>query len=399
MEVATVNDQISILELGDWLRTQETVGFALWDDNRMGFANKNAAWLVELPPSVALWKVRAAMLKGLLTGREGPLLVTRSIRSVLPKLLDVIFGTYEPGMHTPERRAIAEHFVGDLMLLEYCSGYAVCSQAAFSTPAQDALDCAVIEPQLTVDLGEYYTSVSLPLARHIALQPPDGEGRRWQVKYDHLFLRVLASLTGDPTLYRLFVDTPDEDPVDHLANELGIPHVEVLPFLAWVVLDQDEGVLYRLGDIGPLPAEPEQLVRDVLDKKLPAIRAWCALESTVYREQQRSETRYGRWTEYPSPVSECFRQRVFGTVQDIIEVALVSLIGEGAQDAHDVSNRWWERAILQGHDDGDMLATVGDVHIPLEHKLKVLCQLGYPIAHLGRSGITLNPQTYVETED
>lgn len=389
----TVDD---ILKFGEWLvhqDGQEPLGIARWwrphSAWELGVANKQASWLVLLEGSVEMHAL-TSILRQILYTPAGPKFVTRDLAQLVPWLEAGIVD--DPLLKTPDeqKQALVDHFVGDLTSLAYTTGERIVSNTGFPSAVEDALDTFVCLPQLLVNCPSYYKAVALPNTKFAALGRITGRGQRFQITYEFLFLKVLAHLSGDPSL-RWMLEQENVDPPGLLAVKLNLPREQVFPFLAWAALGSDTAAVLRVFPEleGGLPEKAHDYQRMTLDKLYPNIRRWVIEEEEEIRARRGCTSLYGRRYKGDDTTAALYH-RVFGSVRDIIEVAKASLLRfPEIEVILESGARWWERVEIFGY------ANVDDplfFNSALEH----MSALAFPLGHPDRGGIPLKARVSID---
>lgn len=174
-------------------------------------------------------------------------------------------------------------------------------------------------------INRYYAAVALPFARLQAegtLFP--SKIKSWFVEYDNLWLRVLTSASNDPTLSWMFNE--DRPPFDAVGETLKITPTQAQALLLWQAHGRDMTTFAH-----NFPKQVEELPEDMpkqsveLDKHYPVLCASTLHMQQAYWNSRSVETLYGRRLRPGHSPGEAVAFRIFGTVEDIISVAAVSL--------------------------------------------------------------------------
>lgn len=394
-----VEDLDAVLELGRWIHAhaaaRSPIGVAAWPHSGMSaFADQQAVWLVQsMIEDGRLAAVLRSTFMQTLTQPGGPALIARNLQVAYTMLRD--FLRLEAA--DPEQ-ALVGNFVGCLDSLGYTIGHRIYPPHAFPSAAEDAMDALLTEQQLAIDRPPYYQQVALPNARNRALgaRPWREAGQvAFTVAYKHLLLRVLAHFSDDPTLLRLLT-TPEADVIGGLAGRLNMPPAQVEPFLIWAALTSNQQAFDRFFPelLGRLPEDPYVVQRLLLDKTMPNIRRFVVEHEELCRDNCGAVSLYGRPSPYTRDVPEAMHHLVFGSVRDIIEVAMASilhLVGATGEVFEVSAGGGWESAELTGY-------AVADPFI-FEEQLTAIARLGDPLGSTATGGVPLEPTVFVRQCD
>lgn len=358
------------MALGTWMTglagREETppVGVAVAED-ALAFANREASWYIHTSAPEPTKKVLGGVLAKVMP--LSPYFIARDLRRttqlLIPWLqLEGTNPTYLPGI-----------FIHDLTSLGEALGAP--TQQSFEHLVLDALDLAVVGPQLETQAPRYYRAVGLPLAREESLPYAPLPGKRWQVTYDNLFLRVLAHYTREPVLIRLFRDQPEQPPLDWLADYTGLDtSVDLLSMLLLLTLDDSLLLLrhYFPDWVEALPSNPALMKHEVFDKKLPVVRLWLAEEAERLRQRPVASSLYGRKSPSgPRQPGELLYHIIFGSIDELLAVFRVSM-GRYDGPTRLQATEPWRRAVLVGYTGREMEM--------FEAEATTLAELGNPLA-------------------
>ena len=214
--------------------------------------------------------------------------------------------------------------LGDLRACAYNTGGAP-PPTGISLQDQ-AFTARLLEPQLQFEAPNYYFAVSIPLARLRAewqvffLEEP----LDWWVTYSDLWLHVLRRYTGDPTLEWLF--TSGHDPLTGLAGLFEWPPDVTKAVLLWHICGRSVDVMAGV-DASLVDRLPDNLpaVGDQWNKRLPSL--WLGIITLMqgYQRDRLARTLYGRKLHGGLHPGVASAHTILGTVQDIMEVASVTL--------------------------------------------------------------------------
>lgn len=236
----------------------------------------------------------------------------------------------------------------------------------------DAVDAAMNGPQLSSALQgtqaeKWYLHVYRPWVWWMArkyLGKLKKKERKFIVKYDDLFWKMLGFFSNDPGLIELFRDEDHERPEAHFARKLNIREEEVLPFFVWLLIGEN---LEKMREQYPhflkrLPDKPEMLKYSVADRVIPVIRLWIAeeLEYGKTGHAQHFVTVAGRMPKSRVP-SDMLIRKVIGSIDDVELIAIATLLELG-NEIDEVS--WgadWHDFTIIGYTDSDDMERQQDI--------------------------------------
>ena len=217
----------------------------------------------------------------------------------------------------------AQCMIGDLLGCAATVGH-IPAAKNLSLP-DEAYTARLLEPQYQVEAPPYYVSVSLPLARLRAEWRLFGEDAKsdWWVSYPSLWLRVLTKYTGDPTL--TYVLDESEEPLAAIARLFEWPLERTIAVLIWHICGRSVDVMAGAGAVH-MDALPDDLpaVAGAWDRRLPTLWAGITGLMNSYTQNRLAKTLYGRKLHSGQHPGAASAHIIFGTTQDLMEVAAVS---------------------------------------------------------------------------
>jgi hypothetical protein len=310
--------------LQDMLRNQQTLAIVPRErTKRVCLSSRDDSW--ELDFKNIAGPLAAGQLKTQVLQLGNLKLAMRNVAVDLPELTRILADQFhmEPGL---VYRALAPMVVGDLTAASHCINQVVTPHGKFRKLDQDAFEIALLLPQYEHAISRYYAAIGLPKAKlHAERQvlfakaTPD-----WYVVYHNLWVRVLAYYSGDPTLGYAFQE--ERDPFEAVGRMLKISAQQAEVFLLWHACGRHlETFNHRF------PARLNDLPQDILEWNTMADRHMPALSHAVqsmvqsYYDTRTIETRYQRKLRPGAPIGEAVAFRVFGTVEELVSVAAVSI--------------------------------------------------------------------------
>jgi len=376
------------VELGQWLQQHaaalepEDIGFALWLDHpsrsllpAFAFATRSRGWYLPYGPLNDVRQLSNNILKNLLTKeREAPRLITRDLWS------DVATLKFQLDLTNDQVYHLTQNFVGEMKSLEHCTGRPILDRDNWpnGNAIMDAFDVITVGKQMEMEVPKYYRDVRLPLMRSMALDvadsaPVDERQIRCTIIYENLLLKVLTHYTQDPSLIKVFAD--GEDPWAYLIRVLDMPHDAVVSFLLWICCGEDEAVMaqYHNRELQRLPEQPQLVLSQHIYLKLPTLQAKILQIREQFKINSSLKTRYGRRTPWGAYFPQAFHQMILGSVQDILEIALVTLHNDGlsARVLGNQEQAWWYRATISGRTDQEPME--------VQRRVEQMMTLKYPL--------------------
>ena len=139
-----------------------------------------------------------------------------------------------------------------------------------------------------------------------------------------LWLRVFAHWSNDPTIGWAFKE--GRDVLDTVARALDTSPEKAQALLFWQAHGRDISVLgRRMPEVVDLLPDTLPLWGDKLDKAFPTMVATVLQMQQAYWHTRYADTLYGRKLRPGHALGEAVAFRVFGTVEDIVAVAAVTL--------------------------------------------------------------------------
>ena len=326
-QLHSVNKLSEVAPFGLWLadaiRREQIIAVALRDrQGKIAFSTRDDAWVVDLKSPAG--PISLGLIRTQLLDRSGLNLMSRNLARDLYDLvryLSPLLGVSQSEIYNN----VAPAFVGDLTSAANCVNQPVTPMGKFRKIEQDAFEISLLEPQFAHAIPAYYQKVGVPLAKLLA-EAALFKGKRepeWWVSYSHLWVRVLAYFSGDPTLAWAFEQ--GRDPFEAVGNLLKVIPYEAELFLLWQTCGRDSQCFsnrfpQRLAEL------PEELTGWAAraDKALPALSWACNQMMRAYWDTRTVETLYGRRLRPGNPAGEAVAFRVFGTVEDLLAVGAVS---------------------------------------------------------------------------
>ena len=293
------------------------------------------------PPEVRIWVLPTSMyvlkevLKNVIVSeRSSPAFISRNAQADISRLSERLELSHQ------EIQILSTNFVHDMTALEYTTGHPIIPRGVNLSIKNDALDAATVGPMMAIDLPSFYTQVAMPLMRY----SPDGgqystEEReeksfsRWSIVYEHLLFRMLAHYTQDPTIINWLND--GKNPMKEFATLVELEEQQALAFLLWMCCDEDVSLLVKKypRESSFMPESPQLIKVTQIDKKIPILRLGFIRLIESFSNTKKSHTLYGRQSPWGASIEELLHFVLFGSISDILDVAMVSLKNLGS-DSH-----------------------------------------------------------------
>ncbi len=315
-----------VIPFGQWLldscRNDGSVSVVLREET-LAFGSPTSVWTFPLGNEPVM-EVLLAVLRANVIDLPQVSFVARDLFVDLVALCQAL----APLLGISERQAylsLAPVFDGDLTSAARVLGHKPESHEDYAAIEDDAYAIAVHEKQFSLGAPKYYEAISLPFAKLQAEGKLSGQAKAsWWVSYENLWLRVLAHMTGDP----LFLGALREDHsvIAVVMRSLECDAEAAQALLIWQVYGRDVDAMVRhLPEIvDKLPSElPSWGLR--LDRKFPALCASLSAMQSSYWQNRGANTLYGRRLRPGQTLGEATAWMVFGTVEDIIANAAVTL--------------------------------------------------------------------------
>jgi len=290
----------------------------------LAFSTLEEGWVLDLQSSAA--PILAGVLRAQMLDREGAVLIARDLVADLQDFCRLISPL--TGLTTAELyRRVAPVCRGDLLQAGLVSGQPVLSRKAFKSIEDDAYEVALLLPQYEHAIGPYYEKAGVPFAKLQAeslLLKANEKPLHWWVSYPEVWLRVLAHWSGDPTMKRAFLDR--RDLLGTMAGLIETTPDKAEALLLWQCCGREMAVLeQRMPEI--ISALPNDLDAwgNKLDRAFPVLVGTCQQMIQAYWESRSAHTLYGRKLSPGRNLGEAVAWRIFGTVEDIVVVAAVTL--------------------------------------------------------------------------
>src|SRR3990167_575115 len=320
-QLHTVNKLAEIAPFGEWLidmsQRDELVGVALRErQEKLAFSTREDGWILDLK-SVA-GPLALGVLRTQLLNQSQLKLAARNLASDLSALCKFLASQLDVSEHMVYLSA-SPAFVADLTSAAKCINQTVTPAGKFRNIEHDAYEIALLEPQFAHGICPYYQKIGIPLAKAVAetALTKKGGDADWWVTYEHLWVKVLAFYTGDPTLTWALHE--GRDPIETIAAMLKVPPEMAENLLLCQTCGRDMAS-YTRRFRAELPDDLDTWLL-AFDRALPSLSAACAGMQRAYWERRTITTLYGRTLRPGNPMGEAVAFRVFGTVEDIIGIA------------------------------------------------------------------------------
>ena len=329
---------------------RQAVGLATFGDS-VFLATKGSGMII---PGEALNSVMAKdILKRRLLAQGGSSFISRSVATDMDNLDRILKFTEE------EKGLVLEKFLHDMPTLSYSTGHPFMGRQEI-TGIKDALDAATVGPMMAVDAPAYHYKVGMPLLRHwlssFELDHGTPSGHRWVITYDYLIFRMAAHYTRDPTMIQWFID--GKDPLHEFGEVTQLGRNEAMAFFLWLVCGEDMVLMEREHPqwTSHMPENPQMVKAQHIDKKIPSFRMGLITLMEQSQVDRRAFTFWGRLSPPRLSPAELLHFILFGSVQDLLDVVVVSIANEGS------SNHWlvtreensldtWLRAQIVGYNE------------------------------------------------
>jgi hypothetical protein len=322
MNVHNVDDFTEVEPFSLWLLNREhkdePIAVAL-KKNKAAFATRDDAWVVDLkgPGSgLALSTLRI---------RTGIKMMSRNLARDLVGFTKLLAKSQGDRTLHQIFDQLNHQFVGDMFSAGVCINHEILDSRHFKRIENDVFDTALLLPQYEHAIAPYYQKVGLPMARYSAESALFGVGETtWWVTYHHLWLRVLAHITNDPSLLRAFLD--GQDPIESAMISLDVEPSEAEVALIWQACGRDIDCYRARGfAVNRLPPNIEALNR-ALDLAYPTMSSMCEAMKKAYYDSRTVLSIYGRTLRPGKPLGEAVAFRVFGGVEELLAVEMVALM-------------------------------------------------------------------------
>ena len=378
----TVKTPDQLQQLVSWLQVlggeidKTPVGIAV-HGSELAFATRDKGWVLASPPSEVLQSLFTGLL---VTDRASPQLTTRSIPSTVDALL---LGWLLPDAN---RSLLIDQFVHDMTVLSYTTGQSIASASSMDA-LQDALDAATVGPMMALEAPRFYMSVGLPVTKYNARAESieDKENlHRWTLTYDYLLFKLLAHYTRDPTLVKWLL--AGKNPAQEFATLMELEVDEAVSFLLWLCCAEDSELMPSAWVAG-LPDNPQLLKATRINKRIPTLQLGLLKMLEDVTSMRRAITLYGRKSPRGLRPAELLRFQLFGSLDDILDVALASILR--SQSKHqwlipETTYNHWMRAQLIGYTEQEP--------IEWQRELEEIGELYNPFG----GGVSLEPKVGVE---
>lgn len=363
-----------LIDLGNEI-DKTMVGIAVYRDE-IAFATPAKVWKVPTD----IYAAKDVLRNVLVSEKAAPALISRDAKYDINQLDKYLKLTRE------EKKILSRNFVHDMRALEYVTGYSLTLNRGSLPITNDALDAATVGTMMAIDLPPYYTQVAMPLIGYTPVLA-DEETSRWSIIYEHLLFRILAHYTQDPTIVSLLND--NQDPMEKFAEIVELDKQQAQAFLLWMCCGEDMSVLnkYHRLEAREMPESPQLIKATKIDKKIPTLRLGLIRMIEQFTNNKRAHTLYGRQSPLGSSREELLHFVLFGSISDILDVVMVSLLNLGS-DTHvlliegSTNYPYSTRALIVGRTDQPA--------IEWQNQLEQLAPLNNPL-----NQVTLNPKVSV----
>ncbi len=264
--IEAVLDPSVALQFSEWCQKQEGVELGIGVlDEYVGVADQDIGWHLR-PGHDLTGQISRDALHKLLSSANPPKLVVQDIGQVLPlaHLLDL------PAYQT------LNLVVGDTSILLDLLGRGRDAPPYWSSPADAAYDAFVNERHYASQAPSFYRAVSVIRGRQKALygatEAAEAAGMRWTLKFQDLFLRVVAHFSREPVLVMAFED--EKDPLAKVMQLLDVETEETATALImWTIIGFDTPALSQAApDFYPhLPHGKDEEFMGLCRRKLPVL--------------------------------------------------------------------------------------------------------------------------------
>lgn len=314
---AVLNPSVA-LQFSEWCQKQEGVdlGIGVVDDY-VGVADVDIGWHLR-PGADLTGQVSGGALKTLLTSLNPPKLIVQNMDQVGP-LAEIL--------ELPVRDLL-NLVVGDVSQLLSIIDRGRGEPPYWSSPADAAYDAFVQELHYTKQAPSFYRAVSVIRARQRAFysHTPDVEGGlRWTIKFQDLFLRVVAHFSREPVLLMAFTD--DQDPLAKVMSLLEVEtEEEALALIIWTMIGFDTPALAVCApeSYPYLPVAKTQEYMSLCERKLPVLANRYLHDREDFTRDRHLTTLYGLHVGQRKTVSEAVADRYFRSEQELLDVCAVA---------------------------------------------------------------------------
>lgn len=323
----TITDVQGVQALAEWLREQgglndqPPLGIAV-RENELAFANREQGWILRDSSEV----VKSVLATCLLTERSSPTFIARNI----PDTVFGLFSWWLPEEAQSKRDIFIGQVIHDMTALSYSIGRPI---ATTMSALQDALDAATVGHMMALDAPRFYQQVGLPVKKEKArLQTWEIEGlHRWTLTYDYLLFKVLTHYTRDPTLVKWWQE--GVNPLTEFSTLLELDSKQAAAYLLWMCCAEDDALLAnRHPDwFALMPDNPQLIKATKVDKRIPTLRLGLIQLVEGFAAGRRATTLYSRLSPWGLRAPELLHFTLFGSVNDILDVALATFMKTESQ--------------------------------------------------------------------
>lgn len=311
---AVLNPLVAI-QFSEWCQKQGgcELGIGIVEDY-VGVADGDIGWHLR-PGGDLTGQVSGTALKDLLKSVNPPSLIIQNMDQVLPlaQTLDI------------PARQLLNLVVGDTSKLLDLLGRGRDEPPYWSSPADAAYDAFVQERHYATQAPSFYRAVSVLRARQRAFYGTTegewGDGIRWTLKFQDLFLRVVAHFSREPVLLMAFAD--EQDPLAKVMALLEIETEEqAMALIIWTIIGFDTPALSACSpEYYPhLPHTGQQELMSLCTRKLPVLANRYLTDREDFTRDRHLTTLYGLHVGYRKTVSEAVADRYFRSEQELLDV-------------------------------------------------------------------------------
>ncbi len=314
---AVLNPSVAI-QFSEWCQKQEGVdlGIGVVEDY-VGVADGDVGWHLRPGPDLT-GKVSGGALKTLLSSLNPPSLIVQNMDQVEP--LATI-------LELPVRDLL-NLVSGDVSQLLPLIDRGRGEPPYWSSPADAAYDAFVQEQHYSKRAPSFYRAVSVIRARQRAFYSQtsvEDEGLRWTIKFQDLFLRVVAHFSREPVLLMAFTD--EQDPLARVMELLEVEtEEEAMALIIWTMIGFDTPALSVCApeSYPYLPVSKTQEYMSLCERKLPVLANRYLHDREDFTRDRHLKTLYGLHTGQRKTVSEAVADRYFRSEQELLDVCAVA---------------------------------------------------------------------------
>ncbi len=356
-----------------------SVGLATLHDG-LYLATKDSGIFVTLAQMMG--RPGASVVTKQLLASGGPKFISRDVTEDVSFLVGVLQLSVE------DEELLLDKFAHDIGQLSYATGTPYLRRGEI-TGIKDALDAATVGVMMSVNAPKYYTRIGMPLLQHTYLADASGieTSHRWTIIYDYLIFKVAAQYTQDPSIKQWLIE--GKDPLMEFASVCELDKKEALPFFLWLLCGEDMNLMQRehSASVPHMPDNPQMVKAMHIDKRIPSFRMGIIQMMEEFQRSRKAETFWGRISPSQLSPAELLHFAIFGSVQDLLDIVVVSINTAGSNNHVLVSDEEtgyanWLRARIVGYTERNDIQE-------WQRYLEDIATLGEPIP-------SLNPKVLVE---